>query len=214
MYVIRADGTGLRQLTHNTRVSSVKSFEPYNRPAWSPDGTTIAFLNWQNYKGAGLLTGGRLFTIRTSPGGREQAGPPLGAFAQVGPFVPYTLSWSPDSSALAVGGTRGVVIVRGSRVTWLEGSECCRGNEEQVLAWSPDGTRLAFLGSGRQSGGVAAIDGSFFTGLEGVSPVWSPDGRRLAFLGFAGLTMTDRNGEHVVKVRTTAEIASLIAWVP
>jgi Tol biopolymer transport system component len=111
---------------------------------------------------------------------------------------------------LTPSGDLGAVDANGGRGS----SECCRGNEEQVLAWSPDGTRLAFLGSGRQSGGVAAIDGSFFTGLEGVSPVWSPDGRRLAFLGFAGLTMTDRNGEHVVKVRTTAEIASLIAWVP
>jgi Tol biopolymer transport system component len=215
MYVVRADGSGRRQLTHNTRVTSLKSFEPYNRPAWSPDGTKIAFLNWQNYKGFGLLmTGGRVFTIPISPGGHERAGPPLGAFAQVGPFVPYTLTWSPDGSALAVGGTRGVVIVRGSRVSWLQGSECCRGYDGQVLAWSPDGSRLAFLGPGAQSGGVAAVTRSFFTGLEGVSPVWSPDGSRLAFLGFKGLTITDRNGHHPVTVRTTADIASLVAWLP
>jgi Tol biopolymer transport system component len=59
------------------------------------------------------------------------------------------------------------------------------------LAWSPDGTRLAYIGTG--SSGVTALhliraDGSqnqTFAGNELAivsSPVWSPDGQRVAFV--------------------------------
>ena len=98
-------------------------------------------------------------------------------------------------------------------VAWVRGSEGVPGYDQLVIAWAPDGSRLAFLGPGRQSGGVAAVNGSFFTGLGGGSTVWSPDGRRLAFVGFDGLTITDRNGHHPVTVRTTANVASLVDWV-
>jgi Tol biopolymer transport system component len=146
-----------------------------------------------------------VFTISPS-GGRERPGPRVG-------FTPFTISWSPDGSALAVGGNR-VAIVRGSRVTRLRGSDCCLGYDAQVLAWSPDGSRVAFLGTtepGFPDGGVAAVDGCVFTLIKhGGSPVWSPDGKRLAFV-YSKLFMSDRNGHHIVAVPTTA-IGSLLAW--
>ncbi len=231
--VVRVDGSDRRRITHNTRATSGKYFDPYNELAWSPDGTRIAFLNWQNYSGHGPMNGGRLFTISPS-GGREVPGPPLGKFDYPGArdngwgFVPYTLSWSPDGRALAVASEAesGVLVVRGQRITWLRGSDCCVA--PKYLAWSPDGRRLAFLWadtSAGHSGGVAALDGSLSSvlGSDNESsthtPVWSPDSSRLAFLDcpwYAGpcrLYVSDRNGHHVTMVKTSAKIDGFIAWL-
>ena len=52
-------------------------------------------------------------------------------------------------------------------------------------AWSPDGTRIAFVKDGQIH--VMNTDGSemFPTGVGGHGPVWSPDGRQIAF--YAGV---------------------------
>ena len=61
--------------------------------------------------------------------------------------------------------------------------------------WSPDGTRLAFLGIGLEGEGakwlhlyIVGADGSDLTqiGVSGSRPAWSPDGLRIAFVGQIG----------------------------
>ena len=61
--------------------------------------------------------------------------------------------------------------------------------------WSPDGTRLAFLGSEPEGEGakwthlyILGADGSDLTqiGEAGTRPAWSPDGLRVAFIGQIG----------------------------
>lgn len=232
IFVVRSDGSDPRQITRNARATSSK-FDPYNELAWSPDGTRIAFLNWQNYSSYQPMNGGRLFTV-SSGGGPEVPGPRLGTFRYPGAgsmgwgFVPFTISWSPDGRALAVASEAesGVLVVRGTRVTWLRGSDCCVG--PSYLSWSPDGNRVAFLGadtSAGDSGGVAAPNGSIATvlGSGDRTPVWSPDGSWLAFLecgydsnGNAApcrLHISDRNGHHVASLTSPAKIDRLIAWL-
>jgi hypothetical protein len=67
------------------------------------------------------------------------------------------------------------------------------------LAWSPDGTKLAY--SADQQDATRAIvvdDGSAQTLLPlGESPVWSPEGARVAFAGAAGLASAAPDGTDV-----------------
>jgi dipeptidyl aminopeptidase/acylaminoacyl peptidase len=225
IYVAWVDSrTAPRQITHNARPSSATYFA-YRALAWSPDGNRIAFVNWQNYGAHTPLTGGRLFTIAPTGKGGERAGPRVGAFATAHElpqstgfgFVPTVLGWSPDGSALAIASEAdaGVAIVRGSRVAWLRGSECCVA--PRWLAWSPDGTRLAFLGGDTSigdAGAVAAVDGSTAVVIaQGSTPVWSPDGRHVAFLRGRTMAIADRNGRHIVDMHAATRISELLAWI-
>jgi Tol biopolymer transport system component len=93
------------------------------------------------------------------------------------------------------------------------------------LAWSPDGTTLAFAidpfsGSANPSSvGVVNVDGSGFRMLTdrdgGWGPVWSPDGSRIAFVrnDHRVYTMT-RDGHDIRWVRDTVADLAAIAWSP
>ena len=77
------------------------------------------------------------------------------------------------------------VWVVGENGTWRR--QVTRGNDSLAdFAWSPDGRRLAYLGSGGLY--VVNADGSGRRRLRkefvAIGLAWSPDGRRLAFAGF------------------------------
>ena len=90
-------------------------------------------------------------------------------------------AWSPDGTRLAV--ARGVTTLP-SRIVVLDGD----GNELADLGigaspkWSPDGSRLAWIGDG----GLAVTDDSLnptivdLGGLSTGAPLWSPDGTKFA----------------------------------
>jgi hypothetical protein len=69
------------------------------------------------------------------------------------------------------------------------------------LAWSPDGSRLAFDADGTGAKGIWVIgaDGSQLTRVipDGMSPSWSPDGSRIAYAHRGALYVAQRDGTHV-----------------
>ena len=156
-------------------------------PAWSPDGTQIAFHSNRdgNYEIYVMAADGSQPTRLT----RNDASDRYPA-------------WSPDGTQIAFGSNRDgnheiyVMAADGSqptRLTRISGWD--RGP-----AWSPDGTQIAF-GSDRDGNNeiyVMAADGSQPTRLTrndawDWNPAWSPDGTQIAF-------DSNRDGNHEIYV--------------
>ena len=160
--------------------------------AWSPDGTQLAF--------AGPPTGIRVVDLGT---GESTSIGPAGRFVD-------NMSWSPDGMRLAFdesidGRSRiRVVNVDGSDDRIIVEGGLSEGPGRP--AWSPDGTRIAYVTTPRDMGACCAFvvwvigaDGSDAIrlfhhgccldgpdwGSDGITdsdgPVWSPDGSRIAF---------------------------------
>jgi Tol biopolymer transport system component len=172
------------------------------RPAWSPDGTRIAFTRFTSSgrylevaraDGTGLR---RLAPIADqtlpswSPDGRSLV------FARGAPSSVWTVradgkhlhriatggfpEWSPDGRAIAFGRGRQVETVRpngsGHRVV-------ARLAPIAGLSWSPDATRLAFS-TGPSSPHIDVVDirnRDLKQVGNGILPAWSPDGGTIAF---------------------------------
>jgi Tol biopolymer transport system component len=214
--LVGSDGSGRRRLTH-TRPPK-RTWATYIGLEWAPNGKRIAFMKWQAYDSRHPPVGSRVATITMS--GKQTLLP------RVRPFVPASLAWSPSNKAIAAGGFRdaGVMIVRDrGKPQYLRPTSCCVGVGS--LAWSPDGTRIAFLGgdtSSSDAGGVIRIGNiyaSVFTQFYGAhDPVWARDSRHFAFVGCVpkpercDIYVSDRDGQEVTPINGTIGAEDLLAW--
>ncbi|MEO5704248.1 MAG: hypothetical protein ABIZ52_01410 [Candidatus Limnocylindrales bacterium] len=162
------------------------------RPAFSPDGTQLAFLREH--------VGGTALEVADAGGAQSRTilEPDPAVRGRILPELPV---WAPDSGYLAVSVLVGDAPSEHAEI-WIVDTEAGRRSTllpsglfgAQYPAWSPDGSRIAFLGEPDGSGTgylyVARIDGS---GLVRISdrkssattgyfqqPRWAPDGRRIA----------------------------------
>ena len=123
---IQIDGADHVRLTQNQRFD--------NFPAWSPDGTRIAFLSSDDWLGENNY----LYTVPADGTEPRQIG------TGPGDLSPHSPQWAPAGDELAVvakgGGTGNVIYV-----VQADGTGRQRLTETVSLpSWSPDGTRLAF----------------------------------------------------------------------
>lgn len=199
LWTAAPDGSDARQLTSDAEWDWI--------PAWSPDGTWIAFTSRE----AGTApaqpatvpapqAGGEPGAIATGthdwaiylihPDGTERHRLVTGGES----LAP---TWSPDGVRLAYHGSRD-----GTDQLFVANAD--GSAERQVTTdqtshwsptWSPDGTQLVYVGdaSGNDDVWRIGVDGTGATDLTNTPaadqvPVWSPDGRRIAFV-------SDRTGD-------------------
>ncbi len=157
LYTVEADGSGLRQLYPDLRVTEPGEFPgSVGGPlAWSPDGQEIAFLYSYTKNASGFARTTELYVI-----GRDGDG--LRRIREIaGQAVRGSLEWSPDGAKilLAAGGAVNLIDVDGSasrmlvaatRASWsLDGSKIAifePGGRDLVFAWmAVDGLELHIL---------------------------------------------------------------------
>jgi len=188
IYVARADGTGLRQVTGGPELDRV--------PRWSPDGQRISYFSTRS----GQI---QIWLVRADGSDRRQV--TEGEHAGIG-------VWSPDGTRMAVNGLRDR---GGTEPNWILDPD--RPQERQELpapeaslrpfilnSWSPDGKRLAGMIHYSDSGIVTLTLGSgVYEQLTsfGQWPVWLPDSRHVLFVsGGTGFFVVDSVTREVRKV--------------
>ncbi len=127
IFVMNADGSGVEQVTSDALSMSAES------PAWSPDGSSIAFTKWDEGS-----TG--IYVLRLSSGEVRLVSEDRTAWSP---------SWSPDGRWIAHigrGGNLWVMAVDGGQIRQLT-----FGDEfwDEDPTWSPDGARIVFVREGR-----------------------------------------------------------------
>ncbi len=219
------DGTGSRALTTMSGVES--------EPAWSPDGTRIAFVsNTFSLEGKTtdpVLSDPEIWVMNADGSGRR----PLteNSYSDTDP------AWSPRGSKIAfessrrdLGDTDGNIYVMDANgnnqtnITTNSPDECssnCYQGHDDDPAWSPDGKKIAYVhgygppenpnaGGGAPNIWTMDANGANRTNisnnpdLSAFMPAWSPDGARIAF---AGIVASGSQNIHVMNADGTNEKA-------
>jgi Tol biopolymer transport system component len=177
IYVMNADGTEQRRLT-NAPAMDVS-------PAWSPDGSLLAYLSYEGFEGGVLY-------VMNADGSNQRR---LMAGVASRPV------WSSDGRQIAIGAIDNEVQFQQIHVVAVDGSGTSRltshenvpttslstGNIDPV--WSPDGTQIAFIATqldGPSEVYIMNADGTNVRRLTDspirkTHPVWSPDGTQIAY---------------------------------
>jgi Tol biopolymer transport system component len=213
IFVINADGTGLRRLTWNT--------VPDGPAAWSPDGRKIAFMSWRDGTGADVFV--------MNADGSDQRNLTRKPGNEVGP------GWSPDGRAIVftavppgqpiwVGGSRSAsgpyrdVYVMNADGSGQRNLTHTREAEEYAAAWAPDGRTIAFAAYDGRSNRIFVInaDGSGRHALTHeiteTFVSWSPDGRKIAFFD-AGISVVNADGSGVRRLARNVSFTGP-SWSP
>jgi Tol biopolymer transport system component len=184
LFVIRRDGTSLRQLTDDLYKD--------RQPRWSPDGKRIAFFSdrsgkWEVWMINSDASG--LRQVTSTPGGATNP------------------QWSPDGTRLSYRSlASGPSIIEVDK-PWAEQSpqvlpSMTDSTDWRAWSWSPDGRKLAgnkFPASAAASTLVYSLETQHYEKLTdfGRSPVWLSDSRRLLFIHQGKLYLVDSQSRKV-----------------
>ncbi|MBN1481923.1 DUF5050 domain-containing protein [candidate division KSB1 bacterium] len=163
VYIMNLDGSNLKRLTYHETISA--------DPAWSPDGTKIAYRTWENGTSANV------------PYVMDADGSNPKKLTESKIDVGY-IRWSPKGDRIAI-------VDRSERIFVIKPD----GTDEKALdtncwgpaKWSPDGSKLVFRYDLFFDEGIGIIhaDGTNFALIsdseDDWEPDWSPDGKRIAF---------------------------------
>jgi hypothetical protein len=207
IYVVNVDGTGLTNLTNDPE------FDGW-RPAWSPDGSQIAF-----------------FSTRDDPLNDEvyvmnADGSNVRRLTN-DPSDDANMTWSPDGARIAWETNRAgdfdiwIMNADGSNPTTLTVDPA----DDEWPAWSPDGTKIAFdtWRDGNREIYTINVDGTGLTNLTNdpgwdSAAAWSQDGTKIAFIsdrsGGVDIWVMDADGSNPVNLTNDGFGDYFPSWSP
>ena len=205
IYVMDSDGANHRRLTANQA-------ENY-RPAWSPDGTKIAFVSNRN---RGFVQ----IHIMDADGKS-----PIRLTNTVWDDYP---SWSPDGQKIAFCSSPDGRMINHIAVMDADGNNRVKLEDHATQpSWSPDGKKIAFVSrrDGIEEIYVIGADGHGLKRVtrdlmfKGGPPSWSPDGGRIAYWGddealFFQIYVVDIDGRKRNRLTHNREHHWQPAWSP
>ena len=207
VYVVNADGSGLRRLTDDPGAD----FDP----SWSPDGRRIAY----RHEGGGGDATAEIYVMNADGSQQRNLTRRRGQ--------DYSPAWSPDGQRIAFASVR-----RGPMPTiWVMDAD--GSNQRRVTrvsgeypAWSPDGRKIAFdrntFGPTGWDIWVVNADGSqprplVASRADEQGAAWSPDGKTIAYGSSRGappnytriwLARANGSGQHLL----TRRLGERPAW--
>jgi Tol biopolymer transport system component len=211
IYAMNPDGSGVTQLTATAGLDE--------QPAWSPDGSKIAFASARNDKnGTGLdiyvMNADGSNVTRLTSAKQDDTAP----------------AWSPDGTKIAFQSKRDgdpeVFVMNaadGSNQTQLTFNT----KLDIEPTWSPDSRKLAFISDRKGTQNVWTMDASganqtqiTATTQPDSDPAWSPDGSKIAFTSKRGdntgtvsdLYTVKPDGTNVVRLTNTKKNDVEPAW--
>jgi Tol biopolymer transport system component len=233
IYIVDTDGSNLRRLTYNEVGDTKSDYREDRYPAWSPDGTKIAYNSYGD-------TGWEIFTMNADGSDQTQLTKDDENPRDIGPNGNltrfrdnYLPAWSPDGKKIAdevssQPGGSGIYTMNsdGSNPTLV----IAEGGQPD---WSPDGTKLVYrsnlAGKAVQNIYIADADGSnpvkLTANTDGAVylqfPVWSPDGTKIAFSSNLDekeeaeeLYVIDADGRNLRRLTHTPDVDRSPDWQP
>ena len=214
IYSCNADGSNITRLTNTPA-----DYEAW--PAWSPDGTRIAF-----------TSGANLFIMNADGSNVVQK-----TFANVGALNP---AWSPDGSRIAFsdGGAIMIIDLANDTISYVPNAVTASDYISPTPAWSPDGAKIAFESDmiypnfyyGASDIFTVSPDGSGLTNLTPqpwhndyvyIFPSWSTNGTKLSvtLLQFPSqnsiaVMNADGTGLTIIKTIETVYTPTRTSWSP
>jgi Tol biopolymer transport system component len=205
LYVMNADGSG--------RAKLVDGDDDIGRTRWSPDGRMIAYANHRYPDSNSLISD--LWVMRADGNGKLML---AANFAD-------DFSWSPDSRKIAYDVENQIAIINS------DGSGHHPLTSQPLgafaPAWSPDGSRIAFVARGERLPDrpaeahifLISPDGSGLVDLterggNDVTPVWSPDGSRIVFATFGDIAVMNRDGSGRTNLTNRSGYDGSPSWSP
>jgi Tol biopolymer transport system component len=216
LFSVRLDSTGFRRLTRTTAWESA--------PAWSPNRRHIAYSRGDPLCHASTCEWGPTSTNIWVMAANGASPRPLTRHDEEGYYLDEWPMWSPDSRRIAFArndNLDGSDPTNGIYVVGVDGGGLARISRAEVsaLAWSPDGSKIAYVHQSHRYIGLLDVGTGRSRRLQapGISwpssVSWSPRGRFLAIAAAGALFIAPASGgaaRQVVAARGLGEVS----WSP